>query len=138
MRVLMVGAGAVGAVVAHALETTKGNDVTFLVRRGKQLPRMKLLEARSGSIHVRERPAVLDLDATLPVVDTVIFAVRGDQLDEALELLPRLRAPHELRVACAAAGLDGAEKIRARLPGRPVVQLTPMFMAHQESDHIKW
>jgi len=138
MRVLMVGAGAVGGVLTHALEATKSNDVTYLLRRGKKLPRVKLLEARSGALSVRARPSVVDLDGTLPVVDTVILAVRGDQLDEALDILPLLRAPDELRVAVAAAGLDVVERLRARLPGRPVVQILPMFMAYPDGDHIKW
>src|SRR3954471_23295745 len=115
MRVLMVGAGAVGAVLTHALEVTKSNDVTYVVRPGRQLPKVKLLEARSGTLTIRERPTTVELGAALPVVDTVIFAVRGDQLDEALGLLDRLRDREQLRVAVATAGLDAVEKVRAKL-----------------------
>lgn len=138
MRVLMVGAGAVGAVLTQALEYTKSNDVAYLLKPGRKLTKVKLLEARSGAFYVRERPTTVEANATLPVVDTLIFAVRGDQLDEALAIIDGLRDKEQLRVAVATAGLDAIEKVRARLPGRPVVQILPMFMAYPDGDHIKW
>src|SRR4051794_24664726 len=107
MRVLVVGAGAVGSVLSRAIEQTKGNDVVFYVRKGrkKQLARIKLLEAKTGTITVREKPSVLEPGDVLPVFDTVIFAVRGDQLDEAAALLDELPKRNELRVASASAGI---------------------------------
>jgi ketopantoate reductase len=140
MRVLMVGAGAVGSVLTRAIEQTKSHDVVYSVRKGrkKQLARVKLLDARTGTITVREKPAALEPGDPLPVVDTVIFAVRGDQLDEAMEILDRLPKREELRVASASAGLDDIARLRARLPGQPVVQIVPMFLAYPEHDVIKW
>jgi ketopantoate reductase len=140
MRVLMVGAGAVGSVLTRAIEQTKSHDVTYLVRPGrkKSLTRVKLLDARSGTITVREKPSVLEAGDPLPIFDTVIFAVRGDQLDEAMHILDQLPRREELRVATASAGLDDVVRLRARLPGRPVAQIVPMFLAYPEHDVIKW
>jgi hypothetical protein len=140
----MVGAGAVGSVLTRALEQTKGNDVVYYVRKGRraQLQRVKLLDARSGAITVREKPSVLEPGDPLPVFDTVILAVRGDQLGEAIELLRELRKGDQLRVASASAGLDDVQRIRDQLSpsmrGCPVVQIAPLFMAYPEGDVIKW
>jgi ketopantoate reductase len=139
MRILMVGAGAVGAVLTRALEAVKGHDVTYFVRDGRraQLARVKLLDARSGALHVRERPSVVEASLEpLPHADTVILAVRAEQLDAALDVAARV--PGAPRIATASAGFDDLPRVRARFAGRAAVQIVPMFMAYPEGDVIKW
>jgi len=134
----MVGAGSVAVLLTRALETNKHNEVTYYVREGRKakLPRVKLLEARTGALYVRERPAVVEPKSTLPKVDTVILPVRGDQLDEALDVVARLG--DGVRIASASAGIDDVARIRARFPGRAVVQILPAVMAYPEADTTKW
>lgn len=139
MRILMVGAGAVGTVLTRAIEKTKGHDVTYYVRAGRKklLSRVKLLDAKSGELYVRERPAVIEPQDPLPVFDTAILAVRADQLDEALDVVARLSG--EVRIASTSAGFDDLVRIRARFPGRAAVQILPMFMAYPDgTDAIRW
>ena len=138
MRVLMVGAGAVGAVLSHHLEKTKSIEVTFLVRAGRKanLTRIKLLHARTEELHVRERPSVIEPDARMAAYDTVILAVRADQLDEAADVIESL--PSATRIASASAGADDVARLRARFPGRPVVQILPLFLAFPDGDVIRW
>ena len=129
----MVGAGAVGAVLTRALEGNKANEVTYLVRAGRKerLKRVMIVDARSGEIHVREKPTVMEHGQVLPQADTAIFAVRREQLDEALGLLEQL--PKDARIVC----LEGAARVRARLPGRVVVQVMPVFSCAREGDTFK-
>ena len=136
MRVLLVGAGAIGRVLYRALDQTKGNEVTFLVRPGRRaaLERLKVVDARSGEIRVRERPAAIELGQARPVVDTVLFCVRGDQLAAALDdvgaVLPGTR------LATITPGPDGLTLLRARHAGHPVARVAPAFMAYAEADAI--
>src|SRR5258706_2272366 len=116
MRVLIIGAGAVGAVLGRALEASKSNEVVYYVRAGRKPARFKLEDARSGELYVRERPAAVEPSDPLPHADTVIVAVRGDQLDDALAIVERLAG--EPRIASASAGFDRLARIRARLFGR--------------------
>jgi ketopantoate reductase len=130
MRILMVGAGGVGVVLTRALEVSKTNEVTYLVRAGRkaQMPRVKIVDARSGEIHVRERPTVVEHGAVLPQADTVLFAVRREQLDESLSVLDAL--PKDARVVC----LEGAARVRAKLPERIVAQVMPVFSCKRNGD----
>lgn len=139
MRILIVGAGSVGAVLGRYLEN-KTNEVTYYVRAGRkaQLSRIKLLDARTGALHVRERPQVVEPSHQLPVVDTVILAVRAEQLDEALELCGKLPQADGLRLVSASAGFSDLERLRARFPGRPAVQLVPLFFAYPDGDVVRW
>jgi ketopantoate reductase len=138
MRVLIVGAGCVGSVLARFLEAVKSNEVTYYVRAGRraQLPRIKLLDGRSGELHVRERPTLIEPDQRPPAVDTVILAVRGDQLDEAMLVIPRL--PPTTRICTVSSGHDDLKRLRERFPDRAVVQLQPMFFAFPDGDAIRW
>jgi ketopantoate reductase len=138
MRVLIVGAGAVGRVLGRSLEASKTNEVTYYVRAGRKaaLAQLKLLDGKTGELHVRERPAAVEPSDPLPHVDTVVLAVRGDQLDEALTVVDRL--PGDARIASAAATLDGLERLRARFAGRPAVEVVPLFLAYPEGDVLRW
>jgi len=133
----MVGAGAVGVVLTRALERTKGHDVTFLVRKGRRagLVRTRVIDAKTGELTVRERPAVVEEGQPLPTVDTLILAVRGDQLDAALAVAEQL--PPTVRVATVTPGFDDLATLRARLPGRPTARIVPVFNAWSDGDALK-
>src|SRR5262245_40791134 len=115
MRVLIVGAGAVGVVLGRAIESIKGNEVTFFVRRGKKPPRIKIVDDKTGELTARERPATVEEGQVLPPVDIVILAVRADQFEAAAEVAARV--PGQPRLATATAGLDDLPRLRARFPG---------------------
>ncbi len=138
MRVLIVGAGCVGSVLARFLEAVKANEVTSYVRAGKraQLTRVKLCDVRSGELHVRERPTLIEAGQRPPMVDAVILAVRGDQLDEAMLVIPQVAVT--AAICTATSGHDDLARLRARFPGRVVVQLQPMFFAYPDGDAIRW
>lgn len=134
----MVGAGAVGVVLTRALEVTKANEITYYVRKGRKalLTRVKVHDLRSGQLHVRERPIVVEAGAKLPVVDTVFLAVRADQLVEALDVVAELEG--EPRICSTTAGLDDLAQIRARFPGRPAVQILPIFLSYLDDDAFRF
>jgi hypothetical protein len=136
MRALIVGCGSVGIVLAHHLERTKGNEVAFFVRKGRKQTQLKLLNAKSDELHVRERPTMFESGARLPPFDTVILAVRADQVDEAAAVLETL--PATTRIASASAGHDDVARLRARFPGRPVAQIVPLFLAFPDGDVTRW
>src|SRR6185436_6635141 len=136
MRALIVGAGSVGVILAHHLEKTKGNEIAFLVRQGRKQTQLKLLNAKSDELHVRERPTMYEPGARLPAFDTVILAVRSDQVDEAASVLESL--PSATRVASASVGHDDVARLRARFPGRQVVQIVPLFLAFPDGDVTRW
>src|SRR3954471_6996217 len=129
MRALVVGAGSVGAILVHHLEKTKSNELAYLVRPGRKakLTRVKLLNTKTEELHVRERPTVFESGARLPAFDTVILAVRSDQVDEAAQVIETL--PSVKSIVSASAGHDDVAKLRARFPGRQVVQIVPLFLA---------
>jgi hypothetical protein len=136
MRALIVGAGSVGVILGHHLEKTKGNEVAYLVRKGRKQTQIKLLNVKTEELHVRERPTMYEVGARLPAFDTVILAVRADQVDEAAAVLETL--PSATRVVSASAGHDDVLKLRARFPGRQVVQVVPLFLAFPEGDVFRW
>jgi len=134
MRVLVVGAGAVGVVLYRALEQQKGNECTFLVRKGRkeELERFKLVDARTGEMRDRERPAAVELGQVRPKIDTVLLCVRADQLGAALDDVGAL-APGT-RLATITPGAQGLALLRTRHPGHPAVRIAPAFMAYPSED----
>ena len=131
MRILIFGAGAVGAVVGLALEQA-GHEVAFVVRRGRRAALGKLLVVDAqGRARGRERLAAYELGEVLPPWEWILLAVRGDQLGEALTDLAAYGSP-TARVALAAAALDGIERLRAAHPDGPCVTFLPTFSAHAE------
>src|SRR5262249_53326104 len=114
MRILMVGAGSVAAVLTRFLEATKTNEVTYYPRPGrkKAMQRIKLVDAKSGDIHVREKPAAVEPDAVLLPYDLVVFAVRADQLDGAISVAAQV--PGTPRIATLT---KGVARLRERIPG---------------------
>ena len=136
MRALIVGAGSVGVILAHHLEKTKGNEIAFLVRKGRKQTQIKLLNTKTEELHIRERPTMYESGARLPPFDTVILAVRADQVDEAASVIETL--PSATRIVSASAGADDLPRLRARFPGRQIVQLMPLFLAFPDGDVTKW
>src|SRR5262249_26770939 len=136
MRVLIVGAGAVGVVLGQALEADPSNQVTYYVRAGRTPLTTKVLDARSGRLHTRERAAAVEPMQPLPEVDSVIIAVRADQLEAALALLPELAG--RPRLATATPGLEDLARLRARFPGRQTALIRPTFYASPDGDTIRF
>ncbi len=136
MRALIVGAGSVGLILAHHLEKTKGNEIAFLVRKGRKPTRIKLLNAKTDELHIRERPTAYETGAMLPPFDTVILAVRADQVDEAATVIESL--PSATCIVSASAGHDDVPRLRERFPGRKVVQIVPLFLAFPDGDVTRW
>ena len=135
MRVLLVGAGAVCIVFHRALEQQKGSEATFLMPSGKpRLLRTKIVDSATNELRVRERPASIEAGTRLPVVDTVLFCVRAEQLAKALDDVGPLAAG--TRLATVTPGTDGLALLRARHPGHPAVRIAPAFMAYFEDDVV--
>jgi 2-dehydropantoate 2-reductase len=85
MRVLIVGAGAVGGFLAARLEDA-GDDVAVLVRPARADG------LRRDGLHVRERtvtstyrPRVLTAAELKPEFDLVVLAVKSDAIDSAID-----------------------------------------------------
>jgi len=136
MRVLLVGAGAVGIVLHRALEQQKGSEVTFLLRPGKKraLERTKISDTRSGELRVRERPASVEHGQVRPGYDTVLFCVRADQLGAAIDDVGVV--PASARLATITPGPEGLALLRSRYPGHAAVRIAPALMAYPEGDVI--
>lgn len=113
MRFIVLGAGAVGAVVG-ALLAQAGHDVKFWLRAGAARPaeiRVTRLAGNETSI----RPECLGPGEPIPESDWVLVCVRGEQLDQALhEVVQHMGA--ERRVAIAAISLSPLTD-RARAAG---------------------
>ncbi len=136
MRVLVVGAGAVGCVFYRAIEQQKGNELTFLLRAGRKrgFERFKILDARTGEMRTRERPVCVEMGQARPGYDTVLFCVRADQLAAALDDVGAI--PAGARLATITPGPDGLALLRARHPGHAAVRIAPAFMAYADGDAI--
>lgn len=139
MRVLLVGAGAVGIVLHRAIEQQKGNEVTFLLRAGHRktrgFERTKIADARSGELRVRERPAAVEAGQVKPGFDTLLLCVRADQTAAALDDVGPL--PPACRVATVTPGPQGLQLLRARFPGHPAARVAPAFLAYADDDVIQ-
>jgi len=123
----LVGAGAIGTIFHRALEDQKGNEITFLLRPGATKPlRTKIVDARTGGVRVRERPNAVHADKTRPVVDTVLFCVRADQLEAALDMVGPIAPDTRLAIVTPAE----LSVVRARYPGHSAVRIAPSFMAY--------
>jgi 2-dehydropantoate 2-reductase len=85
MRVLIVGAGAVGGFLAARLEDA-GDDVAVLVRpaRADGL-RRDGLQVRERTVTSTYRPRVLTAPELKPEFDLVVLAVKSDAVDSAID-----------------------------------------------------
>jgi len=143
MRILIVGAGAIGGYFGGRL-LQAGRDVTFLVRAGRaaELARDGLvIESPHGNATIADPPA-LQTAALTPDFDLVLLSCKAFDLDDAIAsfapgvgpqtvILPLLNGMKHLDTLDAAFGRDrvlgGQCVIAAMLDARRhVVQLAPM------------
>jgi ketopantoate reductase len=113
MRFIVVGAGAVGAVIGTLLQAD-GHQVSFWVRPGARQQLSSLtVERLKGKRVAIAAPSVLAAGDSVPESDWVLVCVRGEQLDAALrDVVTHMGA--ERRVAIAAVSLTGViEQARA-------------------------
>lgn len=100
MKIAIIGAGAIGGLVGAKLALA-GEDVTFLVRgRNLQAIRehgIKLLE-HDGREHVAREVHATDDYAVAGPQDVVILAMKAHQVEDVLDRLPHLLAPHTVVV----------------------------------------
>ena len=139
MRIVIIGAGAVGVTFGVSLEHMK-HEVTYLVRKGRKraLRRMTLVHAVTQAARKRDAPVVLEHGDSLPPFEWALLCVRGDQIDGALETLAQHVRP-DAKVGLAAASLDDLAKARAAHPQGPVFSITPSIAAWTEEDGVwRW
>jgi 2-dehydropantoate 2-reductase len=125
LRILVVGLGALGGVVAHALGNA-GCDVTVLVRRAeieRVVNTSGLRELRSGSL---TRPTVVS-ELTGGAFDFVILATQPPDVEQALEGVAAWLVP-TARVVCLQNGLC-EERIAAKVGADRVVGAVVTFGA---------
>src|SRR5277367_579106 len=85
MRVLIVGAGAVGGFLAARLADA-GDDVAVLVRPARvDGLRRDGLRLRQSSVTSTYRPRVLTAAELKPEFDLVVLAVKSDAIDSAID-----------------------------------------------------
>ncbi|MCX7320288.1 MAG: 2-dehydropantoate 2-reductase [Hyphomicrobiales bacterium] len=143
MRILVVGAGAIGGYFGGRL-LQAGNDVTFLVRpkRASELASAGLvIKSPHGDVTLRNPPTV-QADALTETFDVVLLSCKAFDLDDAIKsfapavgprtvIIPLLNGMKHLDVLETIFGTDavmgGQCQIAATLNAqREVVQMTPM------------
>ena len=146
MRILVVGAGAIGGYFGGRL-LQAGRDVTFLVRakRAAELARDGLvIKSPNGDATLKDPPAV-QADTLEEQFDVVLLSCKAFDLDDAIEsfapavgpqtvILPLLNGMRHLDVLDDRFGrervIGGQCGIAATLDeNRHVVQLTPVFQS---------
>jgi ketopantoate reductase len=125
--IVVVGAGAVGAVIGSLLHAD-GHRVWFWVRPAQRATLTRLTVERIGGAAYRiDAPRCLSVGAPVPSSDWVLVCVRGEQLDEALRELVLQLGPSR-RVAIAAVSLQRVtEQARAAGLTGPVFALHASF-----------
>ncbi len=104
MKVVIVGAGAVGAVIGTLLGNA-GHEVWFWLGERPRPARSSLSVQRRGGARVSIAPRWLRDGDPIPACDWVIVCVRGEQLDAALQDV-RAHMGAQARVAIAAVSLS--------------------------------
>ncbi len=131
MRVVIVGAGAVGVLIGVQLEHKK-HEVAYLVRKGRraEMKRLLLVHASSGETRCRERPTVFEEGEAVPPFELALLCVRGDQVEAAAATVAAHLPP---TVAIGVAAPAPIARLRAAHPGGPVFAIVPMFWSWPEA-----
>jgi len=143
MRVLVVGAGAIGGYFGGRM-LQAGRDITFLVRprRAQELASAGLvIRSPNGDVTLKD-PPIVQADALKDTFDTVLLSCKAYDLDDAIKsfapavgprtsIIPLLNGMRHLDVLDARFGrervLGGLCAIAATLnEAREVIQLQPM------------
>src|SRR5262249_27479090 len=126
MRVTIVGAGAVGAVLGISLEHQK-HEVMYLLRKGRKrdFRSLMLIDAQSGAVRRRDAPMALEVGSRLPPFEWALLCVRGDQLEEGARTVAAHCRPDAM-VGVATAAVDALARVRAIHDG-PVFSIVPLF-----------
>ena len=135
MRFVIVGAGAVGAVVGVLL-ARDGHEVSFWVRPSQRANLRQLSVTRAGGTAVSlDSAALLVPGDPVPDCDWVLVCVRGEQLDAALREVVLHFGPSR-RVAIAAVSLQPVtEQARAAGLSAPAFALHASFGSHADPEH---
>lgn len=130
--ILIIGAGAVGTILAAHLMAARHEEVKFYARE-KDCPTLRAVQSlrveHAGASHppiVTRRPTLtrsLDLNG----VDYVFLCVKYPQLDCVLAELPP--PPKGCTLVCALNGVGAPRRIRQQFPDARVLPLTVMFNA---------
>lgn len=129
---VIIGAGAVGTVLAYYLQKT-GQPVTFLVRPQriedyKKPSTLEIEDLRAGTSLQVAAPAVADsLDAVEPAPRRLIITVKHEQLDQVLTQLGEL--PPDLILTPCLNGISHLKILEKRYPNNPLAPITVMFNA---------
>jgi ketopantoate reductase len=141
MRFLIVGAGAVGALVGAQLARA-GHDVRFWVRPRERRERARLkIEsvANGGSFEILTQ--FLAQGDAVPERDWIFVCVRGEQLDETLEqIAAQLGTAHDLVISTVSFESALARARRHGLQGR-VLAHHVSFGVHrdpEDREHFLW
>jgi 2-dehydropantoate 2-reductase len=113
MRILVVGAGAVGQVFGWHLHQG-GAEIGFLVKPGRRLERLRLERLRRRSITVWDSFTVHDDPAAVGAWDAVVLTVASDALAPSW-LAPLGRATGSATVAVMQPGLHDLELVAASI-----------------------
>ncbi len=131
MKVLIVGAGSVGTVLAAYLAQA-GHALTLYLRaqrlrEAEQAKELRVEMASGAAPLVVPRPALTErLD--LAGIDLLFLCVKHTTLEETLAQLPPALPAGLVLVPCLN-GVGYVPRLRARFPGTEVAQLTIMFNA---------
>ena len=120
MRVLMVGAGAVGGFIGAHLAHA-GVDLSFLLRpRTYEAVHSRGLTLRSGQTSITVHPQVATDPATLAPPDIIMLGVKCYDLDEVIQRIRPLLTPDTVIVTFQN-GVDTEERLTAALDQGHVV-----------------
>jgi ketopantoate reductase len=138
MKVLIVGAGAVGVVLGAHLKT-RGHDVAFVTRtrRDPTAQAFQLRAVDGAETHRIDGPTVVVAGEPLAVADWVLVCVRFEQVDAALRSVASALGPHTRLGIAASLGRDDLRTAQTHA-ARAVVSITPGFNAWPDDAVDVW